>query len=335
MRNVRTARTPTLAMVLFRCCAPGAPIRWDMIPALLSLTLPPRLDAGARVALVAPSGPLRDESELEQARSNVQAFGWEPVSGPNVLSRHGYFAGDDRVRLADLLAALQDPKIDGIWCVRGGYGATRLLPDLPIETIRANPKALIGYSDITALHAAWQRAGLVSFHAPTARAEITTFSRSSFAAVMNRDEQMFSAQQMPDASTLVRGTARGRLAGGNLALAASLCGTPWAIDFRDAIVVLEDINEATYRLERMLLQLRLAGAFEGCRGLVLGHFTDCPPESDDGARSLHALALECAELLEVPAVLGAPVGHIADQWTLPLGMLATLDATACTLELHR
>ncbi len=305
-----------------------------MLPRLAPLASPPRLTPGARVALVAPSGPLRNAGELEHAAANVRAFGWEPVIGANALARHGYFAGDDGMRLADLLDALENPAIDGIWCLRGGYGATRLLPGVSIEAIRSNPKTLIGYSDITALHAAWQQAGLVSFHAPTARAEITPFSRESFAAIMGVERAVAGAWPMPDGTSLVPGKAEGRLAGGNLALVASLIGTPWALDFRDAIVVLEDINEATYRLERMLLQLRLAGAFEGCRALMFGHFTDCPPESDDGARALHQVVNECAAAVGVPAVLGAPVGHIPDQWTLPLGALATLDATACTLDVH-
>jgi muramoyltetrapeptide carboxypeptidase len=174
--------------------------------------------------------------------------------------------------------------------------------------------------------------GLSSFHGPTARAELTEFSRASFVRTVL--DGVDATGSMPDAQTLRAGKANGRLAGGNLALVASLCGTPWAIDFRDAIVVLEDINEATYRLDRMLLQLRMAGAFDGCVGLMFGQFTDCPPESDDGARSLNAVMQECADLLGVPAVLGAPIGHVADQWTLPLGALATLDASTCTLTVH-
>lgn len=267
-------------------------------------------------------------------------MGWEAVPGTHALARDGYFAGVDALRLADFREAVERQDIDGIWCLRGGYGATRLLPHLPVELIAAHPKALIGYSDITALHALWQRAGLVSYHGPTARAVITPFSRASFEHVMLgvASEAMRASASldgtMPEATTLVPGRTTGRLVGGNLALVASLCGTPWAIDFRDAIVVLEDINEATYRLERMLLQLRLAGAFDGCRGLLLGHFTDCSPESDDGSRSLHAVMLECAEALGVPAVRGAPIGHIPDQWTLPLGAVATLDATNRSLDVH-
>lgn len=297
-----------------------------------ALTMPPRLRSGARVALVSPSGPLRDVSDLDRAVRNARDIGWAPVVGAHALARDGYFAGSDTERLSDLQAAVSDEDIDGIWCVRGGYGAARLLTSLRLEPLQSRPKALIGYSDITALHSAWQLAGYSSFHGPTARAELTEFSRASF--IHTVQEPTESVRAMPDARTLRTGTATGRLAGGNLALVASLCGTPWAVDFRDAIVVLEDINEATYRLDRMLLQLRLAGAFDGCVGLLLGQFTDCPPEADDGARALLAVVQECADVVGVPAVVGAPVGHVPDQWTLPLGGLATLSAGARTLTVH-
>ncbi|HYW33211.1 MAG TPA: LD-carboxypeptidase [Gemmatimonas sp.] len=301
-----------------------------------ALLEPPSLLPGARVALVSPAGPLAGRHELEHAMANATAMGWAPVAGTHALSRDGYFAGDDAARAHDLLEALTDPTIAGIWCLRGGYGAARLLPSISVELVRAHPKTLIGYSDITALHALWQRAGLVSYHGPTARAALTDFTRASLVETMgNVPRASVHALTMPDATTLRTGAATGRLAGGNLALVASLCGTPWAIDFRGAIVVLEDIGEATYRLDRMLLQLWLAGAFDGCAGLLLGQFTNCTSESDDGARTISAVMTEFASRAGVPAVLGAPVGHVADQWTLPLGAVATLDATTRTLRIHR
>ena len=296
------------------------------------LVAPPLLGVGARVALVSPSGPLRDVGELVRAESHARLFGWDAVVGPHAMSREGYFAGTDAERGADLTTAIADPTIDGIWCLRGGYGAARLLPQLDLDVIASRPKTLIGYSDITALHAAWQRAGVVSFHGPTARSVFTDFSRQSFArAVVSGTD---SAGPASDATVLRPGSVTGRLAGGNLALVASLCGTPWAIDFRGAIVVLEDINEATYRVDRMLTQLRLAGAFDGCVGFAFGHCTQCDEHTDDGARTLAAVVGECADALGVPSLLGIPLGHIDDQWTLPLGALATLDATARTLKVH-
>ena len=303
-----------------------------MMPHLSPLVCPPLLGVGARVALVSPSGPLKDVTELVRAEAHARVFGWETVVGPHAMSREGYFAGHDADRLADLSAAIADPTIDGIWCLRGGYGAARLLPDIDLAPIGARPKALIGYSDISALHAAWRGAGVISFHGPTARSVLTPFSLDSLrrAVVLGAD----SAGEAANATVLRGGAVTGRLAGGNLALAASLCGTPWALDFRDAIVVLEDINEPTYRVDRMLTQLRQSGVFDGCVGLAFGHFTNCDPNADEGARSLEDVVAECAEALAVPALLGIPLGHIDDQWTLPLGALATLDANRRTLHVH-
>ena len=297
-----------------------------------SLIRPPKLGIGARVALVSPSGPLRDVSELSRAESHVRLFGWEPVLGPHAMSRNGYFAGSDAERLSDVSAAIADPSIDGIWCLRGGYGAARLLPSLDASAVAAHPKTLIGYSDITALHALWQKAGVVSYHGPTARATLTTFSTDSLRRAVTAGSD--SGGVAADAAVLRDGRVTGRLAGGNLALVASLCGTPWALDFTNAIVVLEDVNEATYRIDRMLTQLRQSGAFDGCVGLALGHFTNCDENADAGSRSLRDVVQECADALAVPALLGIPVGHIDDQWTLPFGALATLDCGAKQLTIH-
>jgi muramoyltetrapeptide carboxypeptidase len=300
---------------------------------LRSLAMPSPLGAGARVALIAPAGPLAGPSDVANAEANARALGWEPVVARHALGRYGYFAGTDAERLRDLQAALDDPSIDGVWCLRGGYGTMRLLPALDRDVLRARPRALIGFSDITALHAAWQAAGLVSFHGPVARNPLGPFSAQSMRrAVIDGSD---SAGHAAEAVCVREGVAEGRLLGGNLALVAALVGTPWALSFRDAIVVLEDVHEATYRMDRMLVQLRLAGAFDGCRGLVFGQCTDCPDSSEDGRRSLHDLVAELAADLGVPALLGVPVGHIAEQWTLPFGAVATLDATAQSLHLHR
>ena len=299
----------------------------------LPLTAPPLLGVGARVALISPSGPLRDVTELVRAESHARVFGWETVLGPHAMARDGYFAGADVLRAADLAAAIADPSIEGIWCLRGGYGAARLLPGLDLDAIATRPKVLIGYSDITALHAAWHRAGVMSFHGPTARSTLTMFSQESLRRATIRGED--SAGDAPQATVIREGTATGRLAGGNLAVVASLCGTPWAIDFSDAIIVLEDINEATYRVDRMLTQLRQSGALDGCVGIAFGHCTNCDTHTDDAARALDDVIRECADTLGVPALLGIPVGHIDEQWTLPLGAVASLDATRRTLRVHR
>jgi muramoyltetrapeptide carboxypeptidase len=298
-----------------------------------SLRRPPLLAPGARVALVSPAGPLRGPADLERAIANVQALGWEPVVGSNVLARRGYFAGSDAERFADLDRALRDPGVDGIWCARGGYGSMRLLDDIDYAAIARRPKALIGFSDITVLHAAISiRSGIVTFHAPTARGVLSAFSRASLErAVVHGDDPCGTA---PGARTLRPGIAEGRLMGGNLALLTALAGTPYFPPLDGAILVLEDIGEAVYRIDRMLQQLRLAGALTRVAGLVFGAFTDCPETSDDGVRRLDEVIAEAADAAGVPCLAGVPVGHIEEQWTIPIGLTATLDATKRTLNVH-
>ena len=291
-----------------------------------TLAVPPPLAPGARVALVAPAGPLRGAEDVERGCANVRALGWEPVVGMHILERADYFAGSDAVRLADLDAALRDPRIDGVWCLRGGYGVMRLLDGVDFDALRRRPKALIGFSDITALHAAvGVRCGLGSFHGPVARGALSAFSRESLArATTGGGDPCGTA---PDARPLRGGRASGRLVGGNLALLAALVGTPYAPDLADAILVVEDVGEAVYRVDRMLRQLLLSGALAGCRAVVAGAFTEVPP-SEDAVRTTDDVVAEIAEILEVPCLAGIPVGHIADQWTLPLGAAAELDVDA-------
>src|SRR5688572_24217518 len=268
---------------------------------------PEPLSPGARVALIAPAGPLRNDEELQRAASNARALGWDPIIAEHARARTGYFAGDDAARLHDLTDAMRDRSIDGIWCLRGGYGTMRLLAEIDYDAFARMPKALLGYSDITALHAAlWTRCGVVTFHAPTARQSLSDFSRDSIArAVTAHDDSCGAA---PDARGIRSGTARGRLAGGNLAVLSALCGTPFFPSLAGAIVVLEDINEAVYRVDRMIRQLLLAGALDACSAIAFGHCTSCSEESDDGARALDDVLTETADLLGIPCIAGIPVG---------------------------
>ncbi len=295
-----------------------------MTLAPLTRRAPPPLAAGARVALVAPAGPLRGPDELDRAVANARALGWEPVASAHALARTGYFAGADEARASDLNEALRDPRIDGVWCLRGGYGAMRVLDRIDWSALRGHPKPILGYSDVTALHGAIARqAGIVSYHAPTARTTLSAFSRASLTRAVSRGEDSCGVAER--ARVLRPGRARGRLEGGNLAVFAALVGTPYLPPLEGAILVLEDINEAVYRIDRMLAQLRLAGALHGVRAIVFGQCTNCPEEADDGARTLDAVLLELADWLRVPCLAGVPIGHVAEQWTLPLGRMAELE----------
>ncbi len=291
---------------------------------------PPHLAPGARVALVATAGPLRDEHDLERAVANAHSLGWEPIVGAHAMARQGYLAGSDRDRADDLNRALRDTRVDGVWCLRGGYGTMRILEAIEYDALRANPKAIIGYSDITALHLAIAaRCGIGTFHGPTARATLTDFSRRSLARAVGANGEPCGVAA--SARVLRAGVARGPLVGGNLALLTALIGTPYAARCDGAILVLEDVNEPAYRIDRMLRHLRLAGILGKCSALLLGDFT-LRTDSDDDPMMLETSLREAADAVNGPCLAGIPVGHIDDQWTLPLGAIASVNTDAMTLS---
>lgn len=309
------------------------------------LVRPPRLVRGSRVALVAPAGPLLERDDLTRAETLCRALGYEPVPGPHTAGHHGYFSGTDEERLADLNGAFHDPSIDAVWCIRGGYGTTRILERVDFEALARRPRAVIGYSDITALLAGvTRRAGLVAFHAPTARAQMPAFSRRHFARVLTAAEPPGVLEALPVPTdvlvpqenrvvTIRGGVADGRLAGGNLTLLQCLVGTRFLPDLDGALLFLEDINEELYRIDRMLAHLRMAGALARIRGVLVGRFTGLERHSDDGALGLGEVLEHYFGPLGVPVAHGLPIGHIDDQWTLPLGVRARFDADAGVLEL--
>jgi muramoyltetrapeptide carboxypeptidase len=254
----------------------------------------------------------------------VRDLGWEPAVSTHALARTGYFAGDDEARAADLNQALRDARIDGVWFLRGGYGAIRVLDRIDWSALRGHAKPILGYSDVTALHGAIARqAGIVSYHAPTARTALSPFSRASLERAVIRGEDSCGVAER--ARVLRPGRASGRFEGGNLAVFAALVGTPYLPPLDGAMLVLEDVNEPVYRIDRMFAQLRLAGALRGVRAIIFGECTNCPEEADDGARTLDEVLLELADWLRVPCLAGVPLGHVAEQWTVPLGARGEMD----------
>jgi len=293
---------------------------------------------GARVALVAPAGPLRGATDVETAISNVKSLGWESVVGDHVLDRYSYFAAPDSHRIADFNAALRDDTIDAIWCLRGGYGAMRIVEQLDYDAARRHPKPVMGYSDISVLHAAIGRAcEIVSYHSPNARTTLSPFARDSFEKALLHGQD--SCGVAPGARVIRGGRARGRLAGGNLALISSLVGTPYFPDLDGAILVIEDTNEGLYRIDRMLTQLALAGELAALKGIAFGYCTSCDGDESPGdtreSRTLDDVLLEFADAIGIPCIAGIPMGHVDDQWTIPLGASATLDADSVTLNVEK
>jgi muramoyltetrapeptide carboxypeptidase len=306
---------------------------------------PPRLARGSLVALVAPAGPLLERDDLIRAEALCRALGYEPRLGPNTAQRYGYFAGTDEQRLADLNGALRDPEVAAIWCIRGGYGVTRILDQVDFEALARRPRPLIGYSDITAvLNAALHHTGVVTFHAPMARAAMPPFSRWHFERVLASAEPAGRLERLPTppdvllpkenrVTTLRGGTAEGPLLGGNLSLIQCLVGTPHLPDLDGAIMFLEDVGEDLYRVDRMLAHLRMVGALGRLAGVAVGRFTDLKRSMSDGALGFDEVLATYFLPLGIPVAYGFPVGHIDDQWTLPLGVRVRLDADAGELEL--
>jgi len=309
------------------------------------LVRPPRLAPGSRVALVAPAGPLLEQDDIARAEALCRALDYEPVAGAHVRGHYGYFSGTDEERLADLNAAFRDPAIDAVWCVRGGYGVTRILDAIDFDALARRPRPVLGYSDITALLSGVVRcAGQVAFHAPTARAAMPAFSRRHFARVLHAPaaagllESMTSAPDvlMPQTNrvTVIHGgRAEGLLAGGNLTLLHCLIGTRYFPDLDGAMLFLEDVNEDLYRIDRMLAHLRMVGALARLRGVLIGRFTGLKRHTEDGSFGVDQVLTHYFAPLGVPVLYGLPIGHIDDQWTIPVGVRARVDADAGSVEL--
>lgn len=291
----------------------------------MSLPLPPRLGQGSRVALVAPAGPVAPE-RVDAAVERLRALGLDPVPGASASRQTGYLAGSDAERLADLQTAFDDPTMDAVWALRGGYGTMRLIGHLDLRAMRSRPKPFIGFSDNTAVHLVLRAAGITSFHAPHAAGDWSPLAERCLHRVLWHAEAAGPLETADAPIRLRPGTADGPLVGGNLALLAALCGTPAQPDARGCILFVEDIGEAPYRLDRAWAQLRLAGVLDGIAGLAFGQFTEC----GDGSAEL---VQEFADSCGVPALAGLPIGHEPDNWTLPVGIRARLDADAGTLSL--
>lgn len=283
---------------------------------------PHALYRGARVRVVAPSGTFdRDRFEAGVARLSKH---YDVAFDERIFARAGYLAGDDDRRAAELLEALDDPFCQAIVCVRGGYGAMRLLPRVPLSAIAKRPRLLVGFSDVTALHVAWQRARVTSVHGAMV-ASLGELDEPSFTR-WRRCLEGATPEPIAGLRTIVGGRARGVLVGGNLSIVHALEGTPFSAHAIGRILFLEDTGEAPYRVDRMLTTLRLSGFFDGVRGIALGAFTHANP-GPHGV-SVEEVLRERLSDLGVPVVSGVPAGHVDDNLELPFGVEVILDACA-------
>ena len=290
---------------------------------------PPALGSGSVVRLVAPSGPF-PRARFDAGVAALEARGYAVRHDPGAFATARYLAGDDARRLAELQSALDDPEADAVWAIRGGYGAMRLLPDLDLRGAVAHPKVFVGFSDVTVLHARLNQAGLATVHGPVAcqLAELPPETLDQLWRMVERPEP--PGPFLFEGTAIRAGRAEGPLLGGNLAVLTRLLGTPYLPDLEGAVLLLEDVAERPYRLDRMLTHLELAGIPPRLAGVLVGDLTGCEEPGAD-----YTAAEVVAERLTdwgVPAALGFPAGHGERNLPLPLGLPVTLDAGESRLD---
>jgi muramoyltetrapeptide carboxypeptidase len=316
----------------------GAAARVEAAP----LIKPPRLQPGDTIGLVNPATAAFETMPIDILNESLEALGLRVVHGESYFDRRGYFAGTDEDRAADINRFFADDSVKAL-LARGGWGAARVLPLLDYELIRNNPKIVYGYSDVTALllgiHA---KTGLVTFHGPyppVKKFSADYMRRALFDAEAVRMENPTDVDDDETIQTddriqvMTPGTARGRILGGNLTVLTTIVGSEYLPDWSDCILFLEDVNEAVYRIDRMLNQLALAGVLEQIEGFVFGRCTDCPPGGGYGSLTLEEVLDDYIKPLGVPAWRGTMIGHIDEQFTIPMGIEVEVDAAAGVIQM--
>jgi len=313
---------------------------------------PPLLKRGDTIAIIAPaSSPEENQDTVARGIKMLMQKGYRVKLAPNLMTRYGYLAGTDTERAKALMDAWQDPEVKAIWCWRGGFGCMRILEKIDFNVIKANPKIFIGMSDITALHAAIiKETGMITFLGPNLNGVYgrdlkydriyneqqlwkviapDNFSRDGYLIPMPKNYPSKSQNVM----TLSPGVARGRLVGGTLSLITSLIGTPWEIDTEDKILVLEEVEEQPYRIDRMLSQLKLAGHLDNPAGIIFCSWKGCSARRPDKTLTLEHVFRDYFSHVNYPVMIGFPSGHVDDQATLPLNATAELDTVKKTLRI--
>lgn len=310
-----------------------------------NLIKPKALAKGDIIGLITPASAI-SRTAFESSLSNLESLGFKVKHSPNMRVKKGFLAGTDQQRIDDLQTMFEDDTVNGIVCARGGYGSGRLVTQLDYELIKRNPKVFVGYSDITALHYAIHRmTGLVTFHGPVAASSFPKNTEKYFTDIIikGKDNVKLSSVETDgkdpafDHFVINPGEAEGAFVGGNLSLMVSMLGTAYDLDFKDKIVFIEEIGESPYRVDRMLTQLLNSGKLTEAAGIALGVFKGCETRPDDpdfgDSLSLKEVLLDRLQGIGIPVAYGFPIGHIAENATLPMGIPAKLDTSKFTLTI--
>ena len=295
---------------------------------------PPRLKTGDTISIVAPGSPIKVRDALDQGIDTLQKMGFHVRADERILQSHRYLAGDDAARAEELMLAFEDPSVQAIIALRGGYGCARLIPLLMEKRLRHYPKIFMGFSDLTTLHLFFRRRfGWITVHGPMAATPalgaITDDQKQHLLSLWT-DPDYRPVLSFPQLQTWTPGVAEGTLIGGCLSVIVASIGTPYEIKTEGKILFLEDHGEPPYRLDRMLTHLSLSGKLQNLAGLLLGSFLDCDPERDDYT-AMDTLR-DIVTRLEVPTIANFPAGHGQDNWAIPLGAKVRIDADARSIE---
>ncbi|MGB6151435.1 MAG: LD-carboxypeptidase [Pricia sp.] len=312
---------------------------------IIERILPKRLKKGDTIGLIAPGYSVKPEV-LADAKKALRLMGFKPFHTDRILGHHGYFSNTDEERATDLNEMFANPEIDGILCARGGYGCTRILSLIDYEAIKTHPKVFIGFSDVTALLAAIQiETGLIGFHGPVGSTLNDPYSmkRLQDVVIHPKDNLTIENVELTDSTLkadpeyeryeITKGISTGKLVGGSLTLINALIGTPHEIDFTNNIVCIEDVEEAPYRIDRMLTQLIEGKTFTKAAGIIFGVCAGCDSSTERDSFTLKEVILDRITPLNIPAVYGMSFGHVENNFTFPIGIQATLDTQKMTLQL--
>ena len=300
-----------------------------------NLTLPKALKKGDNIGVIAPGGAIFNKSAIEKCKIKLATVGLNMVAGKTLTTQHGYLSDTDENRAKEIMDMFTNSNIKGILAMRGGSGCARVLPFLDYDVIKQNCKPFIGMSDITALLTAfYTKAEMTSFHGPVGYSTWTDFTKKYFRETLfDKKETEMLAPAHSDFYTISKGVAQGELIGGNLTVFSQLVGTPYLPDMHGKLLFMEDINEEPYRIDRMLMQLKLAGILSEANGIIVGEFRKCDPEEPGKSLSLKQVLLDHFSNLNIPVFYGAKFGHIKDKWTLPIGIKAEMNANIGSLKL--
>jgi len=306
--------------------------------------LPIALLRGQTVGIISPSAASADRMEYTFAKEAMEAMGLKVKVGDNFKNRFGHLAGMDEERAADFNDMFADPEVKAIICLRGGSGAARILPLIDYEQVKANPKPLLGYSDITALHCALHsQTGLISFHGPNGSGSWNSFHANQFQQLFFDQKLLSFKNELTKGDdlvakgnriqTLTKGTVEGKILGGNLTVLTALSGSIYYPDFQNSILFIEDVGEDPYRIDRMMSTLKLNGTLGKIKGFVFGQCSDCKPGNGYGAFTVDQIMDQYIIPLNIPAYIGAMIGHIPKQFIIPVGARVRLNADQGSITL--